>query len=153
MLQGIAEEVNKQADQRISSRVITYVPDIHDLALNTQRVGAMKVQKNRKKNSKEIKTTAISRRSTIAERSWSATSTGHRAVQVVDVGALLILEHGTGRRRLLTTEPIPSAFLVSVLHTVSGFGSGHSARGPALRQGFGRDCVTGLLPIAILRDL
>ena len=92
----------------------------------------MKVQKNRKKNSKEIKTTTISRRSTIAERSWSATSTGHRAVQVVDVGALLILEHGTGRRRLLTTEPIPSAFLVSVLHTVSGFGSGHSARGPAL---------------------
>ena len=53
MLQGIAEEVNKQAEQRISSRFITYVPDIHDLALNTQRVGAMKVQKNRKKTQKK----------------------------------------------------------------------------------------------------
>ena len=52
MLQGIAEEVNKQADQRISSRFITYVPDVHDLALNTQRVGAMKVQQNRKKKLK-----------------------------------------------------------------------------------------------------
>ena len=33
MLQGITEEVGKQAEQRISSRFIMYAPVIHDQAL------------------------------------------------------------------------------------------------------------------------
>ena len=38
MLQGITDEVKKQAEQRSSSRYIMYVPGIHDIALkNTQR--------------------------------------------------------------------------------------------------------------------
>ena len=38
MLQGIAEGVKKQAEQRINSRITMYVPDIDDLALQrTQR--------------------------------------------------------------------------------------------------------------------
>ena len=53
MLQDLTDVVQKQAEQRISSRIIMYVPDIHDLALNTQWVGAMKVQKNRKKTQKK----------------------------------------------------------------------------------------------------
>ena len=32
--QGITEEVKKQAEQRINSRLIMYVPGIHTLALN-----------------------------------------------------------------------------------------------------------------------
>ena len=60
VLQGITEEVRKQAEQRISSRLIMYVPGMEHLKT--------------RKNSEEQKMTQIPRTSTVAERSWSATS-------------------------------------------------------------------------------
>ena len=42
LLQGIIDEVKKQAEQRSSSRYIMYVPGIHDIALkNTQKEPAL----------------------------------------------------------------------------------------------------------------
>ena len=55
MPQSITEEVKKQAEQRISSRIIVYVRDIHDLAQKIPNgVDAMGICRNFK-NSKEQK--------------------------------------------------------------------------------------------------
>ena len=74
MLQGVTEEVKKQAEQRVNSRFITYVPGIHNSALkNTQRGGRWGKSEESQK-SKEQKIACIPRRSVVAERSRGGTS-------------------------------------------------------------------------------
>ena len=76
MLQGITEEIKKQAEQRINSRFIMYVPGVHNVALkNTQKgVDAMEKSAESRKLQKSKRLTWIPRRSTIADRQWNATS-------------------------------------------------------------------------------
>ena len=66
MLQGITDEVWKEAKQRISSRLIMYVP----VPKGADAVGYLQ----NRPNSKKEKVTWIARTSTLAERSWSAPS-------------------------------------------------------------------------------
>ena len=72
-LQGITEEVKKQAEQRISSRFIMYVFGFHNLPLkNTQRGRRYGNSAESHINSRKQEITWISQRNTITERSWSA---------------------------------------------------------------------------------
>ena len=74
MLQGITDEVWKQAEQRISSRFIVYALGFYDLAFTVpRRTDAMGNLQNRP-NSKKEYITWIARTGTLAERSWSAPS-------------------------------------------------------------------------------
>ena len=76
MVQGIAEELKKQAEQRISSRFIMYVLDIHDSGVrNTLRVRRFGKSAASQKRIRARRITWIPRRSTIAQRSRSSTST------------------------------------------------------------------------------
>ena len=67
----INEEVRKQAGQRISNRFITYVPDIHELAMQkTSRGRRHREKRQNRKNSEEQEIDYLqSCRITIADRS------------------------------------------------------------------------------------
>ena len=58
MLQGITDEVKKQAEKRINSQYTMYVPGIHDLALkNAHRSRRNGKKLKTRKNSQEQKIT------------------------------------------------------------------------------------------------
>ena len=75
----------KQAEQRLSSRIIMYVPDNDEVALkNTPGADAMEKLKNRKQSKKQKISwesnmfLGIPRTSTLAYRSWSLLSRTRR---------------------------------------------------------------------------
>ena len=75
MLQGITEEVKKQADQRIHSRIIMYVPGVDDLVVKNAQRGRRSGTSAKSHKLKRARDCLNSpRKNTTAERSWSATS-------------------------------------------------------------------------------